>query len=237
MILLKLKTIIKNKYYKYYKYYKMEKNTNCICILSSWKIVSVDMINFIKMIFKSENVIIDIFVALNNEFPNFQDLKKYKLIIITGSPHSVYENLEWMDTMSKYIIYFYENMINILGICFGHQIIAQTLGSEVKNSGKIISHKEEITLSDKLLKEEFMKKTLIIKNNIDKITINQKHSDEVVYIFNSHLRNGGSSVSCKHEILYVNNCILTFQGHPELIEDTDINKLFICDMVSKFFNL
>ncbi len=56
--------------------------------------------------------------------------------LITGSRHGVYENLDWMIELQSFIRDIAANNIPLVGICFGHQIIAQALGGEVVKSDK-----------------------------------------------------------------------------------------------------
>jgi GMP synthase-like glutamine amidotransferase len=56
--------------------------------------------------------------------------------LITGSRHGVYEKLDWMLSLESFIRTLYEAKKPLVGICFGHQIIAQALGGLVTKSDK-----------------------------------------------------------------------------------------------------
>ena len=59
------------------------------------------------------------------------NIKDYDAFIITGSKYSVYDNLDWINNLKEFInsIIFQDKLI--LGICFGHQILAECLGCRV----------------------------------------------------------------------------------------------------------
>jgi len=54
--------------------------------------------------------------------------------LVTGSRFGVYENHDWIPPLEDLIREAYAKGIKLVGICFGHQIIAQALG------GKVIKH-------------------------------------------------------------------------------------------------
>ncbi|MPW26765.1 glutamine amidotransferase [Alkalibaculum sp. M08DMB] len=64
-------------------------------------------------------------------------------IIITGSPSMVTDSEPWSIATSRWLKSIVQKQIPILGICFGHQLLAQTLGGKVdyhelgEESGKV----------------------------------------------------------------------------------------------------
>ncbi len=51
--------------------------------------------------------------------------------LITGSKHGAYEDLPFIPPLEAMILDIYAAEIPMVGICFGHQIIAQALGGKV----------------------------------------------------------------------------------------------------------
>ena len=56
--------------------------------------------------------------------------------IITGSAASVIDSYDWIRLLKNKIIYAKDNLIPVLGICFGHQIISSALGGKVTKNKK-----------------------------------------------------------------------------------------------------
>ncbi|MCA9936779.1 MAG: hypothetical protein KC415_22745 [Anaerolineales bacterium] len=56
--------------------------------------------------------------------------------VITGSPKGAYETEEWIITLLQFIRDAYAAGGKLVGICFGHQILAQALGGRVEKSEK-----------------------------------------------------------------------------------------------------
>jgi len=52
--------------------------------------------------------------------------------IITGSKHGVYEDHDWIPPLENFLRETYAAAVPIVGICFGHQILAQALGGKVE---------------------------------------------------------------------------------------------------------
>ena len=52
--------------------------------------------------------------------------------LITGSRHGVYEDHAWIPPLEEFIRQAFAEHVPMVGICFGHQIIAQAMGGKVE---------------------------------------------------------------------------------------------------------
>jgi GMP synthase-like glutamine amidotransferase len=70
----------------------------------------------------------------DGEFPtNVDDFDGY---VITGSPASANGNAPWIFKLMNFICKIDEQKVPTVGICFGHQVIAQALGGTVSKNAK-----------------------------------------------------------------------------------------------------
>lgn len=72
-------------------------------------------------------------VALG-QFP--ADANLYDAYVITGSPSGAYETDPWILQLIDFIRQAFQLGKKLVGICFGHQILAQALGGHVEKSAK-----------------------------------------------------------------------------------------------------
>lgn len=54
--------------------------------------------------------------------------------LVTGSHHSVYEGLLWIEELSDFIRSAHAEDVRMVGLYFGHQLIAQALGGRVEQA-------------------------------------------------------------------------------------------------------
>lgn len=75
------------------------------------------------------------FAVVNGTFPaSINDCDGW---LVTGSKHGAYEDHDWIPLLEDFIRDVYAANMPIVGICFGHQIMAQALGGKViKYHGK-----------------------------------------------------------------------------------------------------
>ena len=117
--------------------------------------------------------------------------------IITGSRHGVYEDHPWIPPLEELIRAIAASRRPLVGICFGHQIIAQALGGRVEKFAGGWSVGRTIYDIDG-----------------EEVALNAWHQDQVVTP-PPGARTIGSSDFCRHAALVIGDSILTLQPHPE----------------------
>jgi GMP synthase-like glutamine amidotransferase len=77
---------------------------------------------------------LDVYDATMGELPD--ENAKTDGILFSGSAHSASEDKKWILQTKSFIRELYRKRRKMVGICFGHQIIAESLGGSVKRSSK-----------------------------------------------------------------------------------------------------
>lgn len=70
------------------------------------------------------------YAVVDNEFPT--SVHSEEGWIISGSRHGAYEDFSWIKPLEEFLREAYSSDVPIVGICFGHQIMAQAFGGTVE---------------------------------------------------------------------------------------------------------
>jgi GMP synthase-like glutamine amidotransferase len=138
------------------------------------------------------------------ELPLFLD--ECDAYVITGSKAGAYEDHAWIEPLSKWIVEADKAQAKVLGVCFGHQVIAQALGGKVEQSDKGwgLGVRSLLTVSDSPFAQPLPKYLDLIYS----------HKDQVVKL-PATAHNFISDDFCPHAGFTIGQHIVTFQGHPE----------------------
>jgi len=136
--------------------------------------------------------------------PNIRDRDAW---IISGSRFSVYEDISWLQPMREFICYAVAQSVPLIGICFGHQLMAQAMGGVVEKSPKGLGIGVHEYRLDVAARELF--------GNLTTYRIMAAHQDQVITMPPQAVL-VASSCFCVHAALAYGAHALSLQGHPEM---------------------
>lgn len=137
----------------------------------------------------------DVYRVVDNELP--PGIHAAEGWLITGSRHGVYDDLPWIKPLEQFIRDCYAEAVPVVGICFGHQIIAQALG------GKVEKFKGGWSVGRQLY--DF---------NGEKIAMNAWHQDQVIEA-PEEAEVIASTDFCANAALLYGKRAFSVQPHPE----------------------
>lgn len=129
--------------------------------------------------------------------------------LITGSRHSVYDELPWIPPLVEFLREALALRRRVVGICFGHQLIAHFFGGETRpaDGGWCVG----VQPAEVIGAESWMIPPAA------RLALLASHKDQVVRLpagARAFARSGRCRIAG-----FVMNDVLTFQGHPEFSKD------------------
>lgn len=144
------------------------------------------------------------FISKKFDEVNLSDMQQFDSFILSGRR----KNDRRINAVnSKIIKYAVSEKKSLLGICYGAEILALTLGGTIRKSPKSVKG-EEIIVTEK-------------ENKLcqGKINAYESHNYEISQLGN-YLQGLASSQSCKYEIIrHIKHDIFGTQFHPEMSDD------------------
>ena len=133
--------------------------------------------------------------VVDMQFPaSVQDAEGW---LLTGSRHGAYDDLPFIPPLEDFIRAAYAKAVPMVGVCFGHQIIAQALGGKV---------------------EQFKGGWAVGATDYDfggeTLTLNAWHRDQVTQV-PPDAEVVASNEFCANAALVYNDRAFTVQAHPE----------------------
>ena len=126
--------------------------------------------------------------------------------LCTGSRYSAYDTMPWVGALAQFIRDLHASKKHFVGICFGHQMLAQALGGEVA--------KAEDGWGVGVLPMEIISSESWMQPPRAEVLIQHMHQDQV-----QRLPPGsvvlGRSAHCEIGMFRVGETMLGIEGHPE----------------------
>ena len=134
--------------------------------------------------------------VVDMEFP--MDVHDADGWLLSGSRHGAYEDLPFIAPLEEFIRKSYAEHVPMVGICFGHQIIAQALGGKVVKSDKGWAiGRSEYDFDD-----------------LGKVALNAWHQDQIVEL-PKNAKVVARNDFCQYAGLVYDDRIYSVQPHPE----------------------
>ena len=175
-----------------------------------------------------------IFSTVYGELPSEKDLDTFTGFFISGSPLLPNEDLKWINDLKTFIRRAFQHPAKprIVGVCFGHQVIASALGGKVTSSPP----KKFVLQSEKIkAKEHFRfqghKAFRELFESHDSLRLLESHRD-FVEILPAKALSLASSATCEHEMVQFTENMFGIQAHPEF-NVQDYKELIIPGMLAR----
>ena len=151
-----------------------------------------------------EGLQFEVYRVQDQEYPQTPD--ECDGYIITGSKRSVYEEEPWIQQLEEQVRHLYEQKAPLLGICFGHQMVAQALGGKTEKASQgwgVGVQTYQVNVRDSWMTPE-----------LETFSIVASHQDQVTQLPpDAELM--GANVFCPNAMFRMGKQVLAFQGHPE----------------------
>ena len=125
---------------------------------------------------------------------------------VSGSASSMLDQQPWQQELSNFLLVAAKAQVPVIGLCFGHQALAQALGGRVAKAPK---GWELGIKSWKVIREEGW-----MRECGKKLTLPSIHRDQVVKLPPRSMR-VASSERCANGLFRLANHAIGIQGHPE----------------------
>lgn len=132
-------------------------------------------------------------------------------IAITGSSAGVYEDHSWLPPLRNFIRGAYASRTPMLGICFGHQIMADALGGDVRKSEKgwgLGRHSYRVVARPSFMADA-PESLAIACSHQDQVIVPPAEAEVVL----------SSDFTPNAGLFYRSGKALSFQPHPEFADD------------------
>ena len=125
--------------------------------------------------------------------------------VITGSSAGVYDDLPWIAPLQDFIRAA-QGRARMVGLCFGHQVMAEALGGRVEKSGKgwgLGLHTYEVRRPQPWM------------DGVSRVAVAASHQDQVVEAPPGATVLASSAFTPLAALLYAGGEAVSFQFHPE----------------------
>ena len=151
--------------------------------------------------FETYNVIL-------GEYPN--NLQDNNVYLISGSRYGVNDGDKWIYDLERFVLELQHRKHPLIGICFGHQMIAKALGGKTELASQ--GWGAGVQNYQIILTEPWM------EPDLEQFSILSFHKDQVTKLPENAVLIAQNDF-CPYSAYYIGEWLISFQGHPELTKD------------------
>lgn len=148
-----------------------------------------------------------VFSVLHGQYPDPE--QTFDAYLITGSKADAFGEEAWIQTLKTFVQQRYAAGDKLLGICFGHQLLAHSLGGLTTRSEKGWG----LGVQSYQLSEQ----PNWMQPAVPELKLQASHQDQVQQLPKDAERVAHSAF-CANAAFRIGNQVLCFQGHPEFTE-------------------
>ncbi|MDG1474516.1 MAG: GMP synthase, partial [Porticoccaceae bacterium] len=153
---------------------------------------------------KKLEMVFTTYLSNQGELP--KDIDEQDAYLITGSKTGVYDEVPWIQPLSQFVQRCHQNEKKLIGICFGHQLVAHALGG--------LAAKADQGWKIGVIEAFFNPNSHAKFSSEGSFQLLYSHQDQVIEPATGSLV-VASTPECPVAMTTLGNHILTFQGHPE----------------------
>ncbi|GGG51278.1 hypothetical protein GCM10011403_05550 [Pseudohongiella nitratireducens] len=146
---------------------------------------------------------IETFSVIEGEYP--AELDSFDAFLITGSKFDSFADTPWIVELREYVRRLYKSRMPMVGICFGHQVLAHALGG--------VAGRSDAGWGLGVMQYQ-IKAELPFLDSIEDVALIASHQDQVL-----SLPPGAEILLtndfCAHAGFHIPRNVLAVQGHPE----------------------
>ena len=127
--------------------------------------------------------------------------------VVTGSSAGVYDDLPWIEPLKAFLVEAREQPL--VGVCFGHQVMAEAFGGKVVKSDKgwgVGLHKYDVAEPQSWMG---------LERDLARVAVPASHQDQVIAIPPNARAVAGSAFTPAGILVYDDRPAISMQFHPE----------------------
>ncbi|KAL4439852.1 hypothetical protein ABPG75_002853 [Micractinium tetrahymenae] len=160
-----------------------------------------------------------VFSAYEGQLPTEEQLAQFDGVIVTGSVADAFADDAWLAALRKTVRTAMDAKKQVLGVCFGHQLVSTALGARVGRAGCWEVGAREVAVAPDSQRQLEAAGAAWAGLLPEKIALLEFHQDQVLEVPQGATLLA-SSERCPVEMFAVGPHVLCIQGHPEF--DTEV---------------